>query len=75
MSDVQGMAGGTETGYPARLDVEYPESGLSRVKTLFRIVLLIPIAILAGLVTGQIGGIGLDDSEVWPVALCSCPHC
>ena len=52
MSDVQDMAGGTQASYPARLDVEYPEAGLSRVKTLFRIVLLIPIAILAGLVTG-----------------------
>ncbi len=58
MSDVQGMAGGTETGYPARLDVEYPESGLSRVKTLFRIVLIIPIAIVVALVSGNVGNWG-----------------
>ena len=62
MSDVQDMAGGTQASYPARLDVEYPEAGLSRVKTLFRIVLFIPIAIVAGLVTGQFAGIGLEDS-------------
>ena len=65
MSDVQDMAGGTQDSYPARLDVEYPEAGLSRVKTLFRIVLIIPIAIVAGLVTGQFAGIGLEDSEGW----------
>ena len=65
MSDVQDMAGGTQASYPARLDVEYPDAGLSRVKTLFRIVLFIPIAIVAGLVTGQFAGIGLDDSEGW----------
>ena len=65
MSDVQEMAGAGGASYPARLDVEYPEEGLSRVKTLFRIVLIIPIAIVAGLVTGQIAGIGLDNSEGW----------
>ena len=65
MSDVQEMAGAGGASYPARLDVEYPEEGLSRVKTLFRIVLIIPIAIVAGLVTGQIAGIGMDDSESW----------
>ena len=65
MSDVQEMAGAGGASYPARLDVEYPEEGLSRVKTLFRIVLIIPIAIVAGLVTGQIAGIGLEDSEGW----------
>ena len=38
--------------YPARLDVDYPEEGLDRVRTAFRLVLLIPIVILAGLVAG-----------------------
>ena len=65
MSDVQEMAGAGGASYPARLEVEYPEEGLSRVKTLFRIVLIIPIAIVAGLVTGQIAGIGLEDSDGW----------
>jgi hypothetical protein len=59
------MAGDIGDSYPARLDVDYPEAGLSRVKTFFRIVLIIPIVIVAGLVTGQFGGIGLDDSESW----------
>ena len=65
MSSGQDVAEGVGASYPARLDIEYPDSGLSRVKTLFRIVLIIPIAIVAGLVTGQFGGIGLDDSENW----------
>ena len=65
MSDVQEMAGAGGASYPARLEVEYPEEGLSRLKTLFRIVLIIPIAIVAGLVTGQVAGIGLEDSESW----------
>ena len=37
--------------YPARLEIDYPER-LSRVKTLFRIVLLIPIVIVLALITG-----------------------
>ena len=65
MSDTQVMAEGSGDSYPARLDVEYPEAGLNRVKTLFRIVLIIPIAIVAGLVTGYFGTAGLEDSEGW----------
>jgi hypothetical protein len=37
--------------YPARLDIDYPEH-LNRVTTAFRIVLVIPIAILYGILTG-----------------------
>ncbi len=36
--------------YPARLDIDYPES-LNRVTTAFRIVVIIPIAILANIVS------------------------
>ncbi len=42
--------------YPARLEIDYPER-LSRVKTLFRIVLVIPIAVVAALVTGSFVGV------------------
>ena len=38
------------TQYPARLEIDYPEE-LSRVSTLFRIFLIIPIAILYGILT------------------------
>ncbi|MDE0493576.1 MAG: hypothetical protein OXH54_06555 [Acidimicrobiaceae bacterium] len=37
--------------YPARLDIDYPEEGLSRASTLFRVVLVIPIGVVAGLLT------------------------
>jgi len=51
--------------YPARLDVEYPEQGLNRVTTLFRIILIIPIAIVVGLVSGSMAsGWGADQTNV-----------
>lgn len=50
VSDEASLAG----DYPARLDVEYPEHGLNRVTTLFRIVLIVPIAIVVGLVSGSV---------------------
>lgn len=37
--------------YPARLDIDYPEK-LSRVKTLFRLVLAIPIMIISAMISG-----------------------
>jgi hypothetical protein len=39
------------TEYPARLEVDYPEQ-LDRFTTLFRIIWIIPIAIILGLVSG-----------------------
>ena len=42
--------------YPARLEIDYPER-LSRVKTLFRIILVIPIAVVAGLLTASFAGV------------------
>jgi hypothetical protein len=38
-------------GYPARLQVDYPER-LGRLTTLFRLLLMIPIAVILGLITG-----------------------
>ncbi len=46
--------------YPARLDIDYPEEGLSRVSTLFRSILLIPIAVVFGALTG--GGPGTQEA-------------
>lgn len=40
----------TRTAYPARLDIDYP-SEFNRVTTLFRIVLVIPIAVVIGVLT------------------------
>lgn len=40
-----------EHAYPVRLEIDYPEDGLNRVTTAFRLVLAIPIAVVAGLLT------------------------
>lgn len=39
-----------EPPYPARLEIEYPEQ-LNRVTTAFRIILIIPIAVILGILT------------------------
>ena len=46
-SDLTGRA-----AYPARLDVEYPEEGLSRLTTFFRAIWAIPIVALLAVLTG-----------------------
>jgi hypothetical protein len=38
-------------GYPARLEIDYPEQ-LDRMSTLFRLIWIIPIAIILGLISG-----------------------
>src|SRR3990172_6555450 len=43
------MANSTE--YPARLEIDYPEK-LDRLTSFFRIIWIIPIAIILGLVSG-----------------------
>ena len=42
-----------EQTYPARLDIDYPES-LNRVTTAFRIIVIIPIAILANILSATV---------------------
>ena len=37
--------------YPARLEIDYPEK-LDRLTTFFRIIWIIPIAIILGLISG-----------------------
>jgi hypothetical protein len=50
------------TAYPARLDVDYPAE-LNRVTTLFRIVLVIPIAIVYGILTAGATQTAYDQSS------------
>lgn len=69
MSDAQSPSTPESAGYPARLDVEYPDGGLNRVTTLFRIVLVIPIGIVAGLLTNSFVGSSPDSG--WAVFLVS----
>ena len=40
------------TGYPATLEIDYPERELDRLTTLFRPITVIPIALVLGLVGG-----------------------
>lgn len=42
----------TTENYPVRLDIEYPDRPLNRLTTAFRIVTIIPIAIVLGAVSG-----------------------
>ena len=49
------------TGYPARLEIDYPER-LSRPKTLFRIILVIPIAVITYLVTAGLASVETESS-------------
>jgi hypothetical protein len=48
--------------YPVRFDVEYPDRELNRLTTFFRIIVVIPIAIIAALLGGGIGGGSYGDS-------------
>lgn len=67
MSDAAAGATGTSesTGpdYPARLSIDYPEQGLNRTTTVFRIILVIPIAIVVGLVSGSMASNLPDQSD------------
>ena len=46
--------------YPARLDIDYPEEGLNRLTTLFRIIMLIPI----GVVIAMLGSGGTGAQQI-----------
>ena len=41
----------TSAGYPARLEIDYPEQ-LDRMTTFFRLIWIIPIAIILGMISG-----------------------
>ena len=51
MSDASAAS---NSDYPARLDVEYPEGGLNRASTFFRAILAIPIVVVSSFVAGTI---------------------
>lgn len=43
----------TTTAYPVQFSVDYPDRALDRVSTLFRVLMVIPIAIVLGAVSGS----------------------
>ena len=49
----------SQASYPARLDIDYPDEGLSRASTLFRIILVIPIFVVIALLGS--GGSGAQQ--------------
>jgi hypothetical protein len=55
---------GTEPPYAARLEVDYPES-LNRLTTAFRIILVIPIAIVIGILTSSGTTTWQNDDGDW----------
>ena len=65
MSDAPGASVSESAVYPARLDVEYPEGGLNRTTTLFRIIVVIPIGVVAGLLTNSFVGNWQADETDW----------
>ncbi len=50
-------------GYPATLEIDYPDRELDRITTLFRIFTVIPIAIVLGLVLGPSPEAGGSDGH------------
>lgn len=66
MSDAAAAVEPATDSYPARLDVDYPEEGLGRASTLLRIVMVIPIAVVAGLLTGSF--VGNWQVECWGIS-------
>ena len=70
MSDAESTSAPESASYPARLDIEYPDGGLNRVTTLFRIILVVPIGIVAGLLTNSFVGSWPGDTS-WTMSLAS----
>ena len=55
--------------YPASFDVDYPDRKLNRLTSFFRILVIIPIAIILGLVAGGTLQWGDTSGQGWRVAL------
>jgi hypothetical protein len=51
--------------YPVQFSVEYPEDGSNRLTALVRIILAIPILIIAGLIGSTLGLGDMDSSWNW----------
>jgi len=53
--------------YPVRFDVDYPDRQLNRLTTAFRLIVAIPILIVAATLGGQ-GDYGADGGTTWTAA-------
>ena len=54
----------TRPAYPARLEIDYPEEGLNRVTTLFRLIMAIPIVVVLAVLTGGGGSNAQQYDEI-----------
>ena len=59
----------TRPAYPARLEVDYPEQGLNRATTLFRLILAIPIVVVGAVLTGGGGSNTQQSGEILMAAV------
>ncbi|MGH3798339.1 MAG: DUF4389 domain-containing protein [Pseudonocardiaceae bacterium] len=55
---------GTAASHPVQFDVDYPDHPLNRLTTFFRLILMIPIGIVLGLVSGQATTIPMGPTRV-----------
>jgi len=77
------MEGLVNDAYPVRFALDYPHRDLERLTTAFRILTVIPIAIVLGTIGGYSGGGGFDGGSVETTttvavaapASCSCRRC
>ena len=51
--------------YPVRLEIDYPEHGLNRVTTAFRLILSIPIAVISTLLTSSAADWTIEAADPW----------
>jgi hypothetical protein len=58
-----------EAGYPVRFSVEYPDRELNRLTTAFRLIVAIPILIVAATVGGDGGTYGAADEHGATIAV------
>lgn len=54
---------GEPPSYPVEFTVDYPEQGLSRLTTVFRLILAIPIGIVLVLVSGPAAKFAMDEGD------------
>jgi len=57
----------SEPAYPVQFTVEYPERGLNRLTTAFRLIVAIPIVIVAGSIGGHEGSFASGEHG-WKIA-------
>ena len=54
--------------YPVQLSIDYPDRDLNRLTTAFRLIVVIPILIVAGSIGGHAGGGYAAGDQGWTVA-------